>query len=260
MGDVVTTMSVIVVANAILLPLAAYGCMRLGLLPGVDWYWPFQGHRHGDLNSRVSDTELTHDLAKALSREIASQVAAAVAPVGEALQSLAKRTDPLHEAALDRMVGRFLDRLQTTAMTEAEAVSGRLEAIATLLGGLGSDLESAGQTLRVSIREAATTFEHQVRSSGSMLVDQSKEAAAALKAATTAQADACRGAVQAAYEVSDRLEVAARRLDDLDQRQHRLDHNLAIAVRGLADLMAEFNHTAGELTARLTEREQVNQR
>lgn len=47
MGDVVTTMTLIVVANAILLPLAAYGCMRLGLLPGVDWYWPFQRHRGG---------------------------------------------------------------------------------------------------------------------------------------------------------------------------------------------------------------------
>jgi hypothetical protein len=52
-GDAITTMTVIVVANAILLPLAAYGCMRLGLLPGVDWYWPFQGHRDGSLDARA---------------------------------------------------------------------------------------------------------------------------------------------------------------------------------------------------------------
>jgi hypothetical protein len=44
MGDVVTTATMIAIANAILLPLAAYGCVRLGLLPGVTWYWPFQRH------------------------------------------------------------------------------------------------------------------------------------------------------------------------------------------------------------------------
>jgi hypothetical protein len=53
MGDVVTTMTAIVVANAILLPLTAYACMRCGLLPGVDWYWPFQGRRDENLDPRA---------------------------------------------------------------------------------------------------------------------------------------------------------------------------------------------------------------
>ena len=55
MGDAVTTMSAIVVANAILLPLAAYGCMRLGLLPGVDWHWPFQRQRDGNHDLELFD-------------------------------------------------------------------------------------------------------------------------------------------------------------------------------------------------------------
>ena len=46
MGDVVTTATIIAVANALLLPLAAYGCVRLGLLPGVVWYRPVRRHRH----------------------------------------------------------------------------------------------------------------------------------------------------------------------------------------------------------------------
>ena len=45
MGNIVTTMTVIVVANAIVLPLAGYGCIRLGVLPGVRWYSPFGRRR-----------------------------------------------------------------------------------------------------------------------------------------------------------------------------------------------------------------------
>jgi hypothetical protein len=45
MGDILTTMSAILLANLILLPFAAYGCVRVGLLPGVQWYWPFARHQ-----------------------------------------------------------------------------------------------------------------------------------------------------------------------------------------------------------------------
>jgi hypothetical protein len=36
-GTLIVTALVAAAVNALLLPLAAYGCIKLGLLPGVDW-------------------------------------------------------------------------------------------------------------------------------------------------------------------------------------------------------------------------------
>ena len=70
MGDAVTTMTVIVFANAILLPLAAYASLRLGLLPGVDWYWPFQRHPKTSRSPSPQDKGILSGHPVSLSRRV----------------------------------------------------------------------------------------------------------------------------------------------------------------------------------------------
>lgn len=245
MGDVVTTMTAIVVANAILLPLAAYGCVRVGPLPGVDWHWPFHGHGDENLDSGAFAPGRADDVAKTPSRGFAAQVTTAMA------------------------------RLEVATMTHIEAVAGRPEAIGRLRSGPGLDRDIARAAATLS--RSMADLSEQVEQTARRLMELTSRQAEAFERLAECNEVLRQITFDARVSITDQqrrvaepelaLTEAFAMLNEgqstyrrtVDESLHQLDHELAIAVRRPADLMAELNETAGVLAARLTGRKGVTQ-